>query len=78
VVEKGVASLAVLVQTWVAFMRDDSKQQMIDIALVLSNLLQQAWLIPVELMVNLFSNRSIILSYVTWFNHAPVLLSWFN
>lgn len=53
-VEKGVACLAVLVQTWVAFMPDDSKQQMIDIALVLSNLLQQAWLMPGELVVQLF------------------------
>ncbi|KAJ3681318.1 hypothetical protein LUZ60_015807 [Juncus effusus] len=43
-VEKGVASLVVLVQTWVASLPDESKQEMHNIASVLSNLLQQAWL----------------------------------
>ncbi|KAJ1696023.1 hypothetical protein LUZ63_012721 [Rhynchospora breviuscula] len=78
VAEKGVACMVVLVQTWVASIPDGSKQQMKDIALVLSNLLQQAWLIPVGQMEeaiipppSAINDASMLLGLIIQFTDSP-------
>ncbi|KAJ3687433.1 hypothetical protein LUZ61_016597 [Rhynchospora tenuis] len=78
VVEKGVACLVVLVQTWVVSIPDGSKQHMKDIALVLSNLLRQAWLTPVGRMEeavipppSAINDASMLLGLIIQFTDSP-------